>query len=68
MEALSKILLAFLILPYVLAGGANAQKIDLSTDQAVLAELQKRSDAKRVDPGRKGERANLRLDLYASSV
>ena len=56
MEALSKVLLAFIILQYVLAEGANAQKIDLSTDAGVLAELQKRADAKPVNPGQKGGR------------
>ena len=56
MEALSKVLRAFIILQYVLAEGANAQKIDLSTDAGVLAELQKRADAKPVNPGQKGGR------------
>lgn len=56
MESLSKMLLGFVMLQYLLAGGATAQKIDLSTDEAVLAELQKRADAKGVDPGQKGGR------------
>ena len=56
MTNLIKISLAFVFLPCILAGCANAQTIDLSTDEAVLAELQKRADAKRVDPGPKGGR------------
>ena len=58
---LSKNFLAFLFLPCLIAGGADAQvtsnrdrpkietpsNLDLSTDEAVLAELQKRVDAER---------------------
>ena len=47
MKTLVIILLAFVLLHCILAACANAQTINLSTDEAVLAELQKRADAKR---------------------
>ena len=51
-----RLLFAVVIMTFVLTDCASAQIIDLSTDEAVLAELQKRADAKRVDPGQKGGR------------
>ena len=66
MKTFINISLTFVFLPCILAGCANAQKVDLSTDEAVLAELQKRADAKRVDPARRAD-ANLRRNQFASS-
>lgn len=54
MKILVRILLAFFLFPCILAGCVHAQKIDLSTDEAVLAELQKRVDAKRTELGKTG--------------
>jgi hypothetical protein len=45
---------AVLFLTCLLAGGTRAQSPDLSTDEAVLAELQKRVDAQRAELGKKG--------------
>src|SRR5687767_8708078 len=67
---LIKVLLFFICLPAVFAACANAQvvsnqdrpktespsNLDLSTNEGVLAELQKRLDAKGDEPGKKGGR------------
>ncbi len=45
MENLIKISLAFVFLPCVLLGYANAQKVDLSTKEAVIKELGKQKNA-----------------------
>ncbi len=49
MSRLIKFALAFFILPCLSAGCAAAQSINLSTDEAVIAELQKIADAKRAE-------------------
>ncbi len=48
MKTFINISLAFVFLPCILAGCVNAQKVDLATNEAVIAELQKRADAKRL--------------------
>lgn len=54
MKTFINISLAFVFLPCILAGCVNAQKVDLATNEAVIAELQKRADAKRDPLGKKG--------------
>ncbi len=49
-----KIPLGFVFLGCILAGCANAQKVALSNDERVIAELQKRVDAKRDELGKTG--------------
>lgn len=44
---------AFIFLSCVLSNCAHAQTADLSTDEAVIAQLQKRVDAKRAESGTK---------------
>ena len=53
---LVKISLAFAVLPCILAGHVIAQNIDLSTKEGVIAELQKRADAKQDALGTKAGR------------
>jgi len=50
-------------LMFVLSGGAYAQTVDFSTDEAVIAEMQKRVDAKREAQGQKAG-----IKLTAKSV
>ena len=54
MKTLINISLTFVLLPCILAGCVNAQKVDLGTNEAVIAELQKRVDAKREPLGKTG--------------
>lgn len=54
MKTFINISLTFVFLPCILAGCANAQKVDLATNEAVIAELQKRADAKRTELGKTG--------------
>ena len=54
MKTFINISLTFVFLPCILAGCANAQKVDLATNEAVIAELQKRVDAKRSELGKTG--------------
>jgi len=53
---LIKFSLLFIFLSGVLVGCANAQTVDLSTDKAVIAELQKIVDAKRDEIGDKEDK------------
>jgi hypothetical protein len=70
-KILIKISLALVFLPYILAACVNAQ--DLSTDDAVIAELQKKVDAKRAELGTTGDskldaKRNAGSQLDARSV